>query len=152
MGGGTIGILGSILGGRGSDRYGRRLIGCAGLAFAPLFAFLFLMGPESTLVLAWGLFVFCSSAGDVVVRALSAELFPTAQRGTATGWLMLVQTLGWTVGLLLVGLATESLDDLSRSISFLSLVMIVAGLALLTVPETHRRELETISGDESRSA
>lgn len=147
MAGGMIGVLGSIFGGRGSDRYGRRRIGFAGLVFAPLFAFAFFFGPESTLVPAWGLFVFCSSAGDVVLRALSAELFPTSHRGTATGWLMLVQTLGWTVGLLIVGVATESMDDLSRTITSLSLVIVIAGLTLLTVPETHQQELESISDE-----
>lgn len=151
MAGGAIGVLGSILGGRGSDRWGRRLIGCTALIFAPLFAFAFLFGPESALVVSWGLFIFCSSAGDVVLRALSAELFPTSHRGTATGWMMLVQTLGWTLGLLLVGLGTESVEDLSRTIAALSLVMIVAGFALLAVPETHGRELETIS-EESEAA
>ena len=65
--------------------------------------------------------------------------------------MMLVQTLGWTLGLLLVGLSTDSVNDLSRAIGSLSLVMILASCALFLVPETHGRELENIS-EESEAA
>jgi len=103
--GGAIGIFGAVAGGRGSDRFGRRAVGTLGYATAPIFAALFFMGPSGGLVVAWGCFVFFSSAGDVVLRALSAELFPTSHRGAATGWFMLVQTLGWSGGLVIVGFA-----------------------------------------------
>jgi hypothetical protein len=58
---------------------------------------------------------------------------------------MLVQTLGWSVGLLGVGLATESLEDLARAVSWVALASIAAAACLLWVPETRRRELEAIS-------
>jgi MFS family permease len=143
--GGAIGVLGNIVGGRGSDRFGRRRVGAAGFAMAPLFAFLFYFGPTWSLVGSWGLFVFCSSAGDVVLRALSAELFPTAQRSTSTGWLTLVQTLGWTSGLVIVGLSTSSIGDLGPTVSFISLALIGASVALFLVPETRGRDLESLS-------
>jgi MFS family permease len=148
--GGLIGVFGSIMGGRGSDRWGRRRIGFATLICAPPFAIGFLFGPENTLVVLWGLFVFCSSAGAVIIRALSAELFPTSHRGTATGWMMLVQTLGWTLGLLLVGLGSDSAADLGWTIACLSLAVAVGGIALLAVPETHGRDLESINDEPSR--
>jgi len=143
--GGTIGILGSILGGRGSDHFGRRRVGSIGLLFAPLFAAAFFLGPAATLVVSWGFFVFCNSAGEVVIRALSAELFPTSHRGTSTGWMMLVQTLGWTSGLFLIGFLTDSIEDLGPSIALVSCVLVLGALALLAVPETGGRELESIS-------
>jgi putative MFS transporter len=146
--GGAIGIMGSVLGGRGSDRFGRRYIGMAGLIFAPLFAVAFFLGPTATLIVSWGLFVFCNSAGELVIRAMSAELFPTSHRGTSTGWMMLVQTLGWATGLFLIGFLTETAEDIGPSIASVSVVLIFAGLALLAVPETGGRELESIS-DES---
>jgi hypothetical protein len=59
--------------------------------------------------------------------------------------MVLVETLGWTLGLLLVGMATESIADLSRTIVYLSFFTILAGVALLMVPETHGRELESIN-------
>jgi MFS family permease len=147
--GGGIGVLGNVVGGRGSDRIGRRKIGPAGFALAPLFAFLFYFGPGWSLVVAWGLFVFCSSASDVVLRALSAELFPTSQRGASTGWLTLVQTLGWTTGLVVIGLGTGSIEELGQTVAFISLALVVAGAALFLVPETRGRELESLSEESS---
>jgi MFS family permease len=145
--GGAIGIFGSIVGGRGSDRFGRRGIGAVGYATAPIFAALFFMGPSGGLVVAWGCFVFFSSAGEVVLRALAAELFPTSHRGTATGWFMLVQTLGWSGGLMIVGFAVDSVEDLGPILVFLSLGLVLAAAALRLLPETHQRELETLGED-----
>jgi MFS family permease len=145
IGGGLIGVGGSFLGGRGSDRFGRRRVGFWSLLFVPAFVALFFNGPALLLPLAWGLAVLCNSAGDLVIRALSAELFDTSHRSTAAGWLMLVQTLGWTVGLLGVGLATESLQDLAHAVSWVALASMAAAACILWVPETRRRELEAIS-------
>jgi MFS family permease len=143
--GGAIGILGSVIGGRSSDRIGRRVVGSVGFCLAPIFGFLFFFGPSSLLILTWGLFIFCNSAGEVILRALSAELFSTSHRGTATGWLLLVQTLGWTAGLVGVGFMSSSIDELASTLAFATLILLAAGLALLAVPETRGRELEAIS-------
>ena len=86
------------------------------------------------------------AAGDVVLRAFAAELFPTAQRGTSSGWLILVQTLGWSSGLFLVGFWTSDLGELALAVSLTSLAAWLAGGALLLLPETGARELESISG------
>jgi putative MFS transporter len=145
--GGAIGVLGTVAGGRGSDRFGRRLVGAMGYATAPIFAALFFLGPMGGLIIAWGCFVFFSSAGDVVLRALSAELFPTSHRGTSTGWIMLVQTLGWTGALVIVGFAVDSIDELAWTLTLLSLCLVAGAVALYFLPETRQRELEAISGD-----
>ncbi len=147
VGGGLIGLFGNVVGGRGSDRSGRRLIGFCGLAFAPLFAVLFFNGPAAFLVVCWGLYIFCMAAGDVVVRALAAELFPTSHRGTAGGLMIAVQAFGFSGGLFVVGLATESFADLARVVSWVSGASVLAGVCVLFLPETHRRELEAISGE-----
>ena len=144
FGGGSLGLLGNVLGGRGSDRFGRRLVGAACLAFAPLFIASFYLGPAATLALCWGLGVLCTSAGDVVVRTLSAELFPTSHRGSATGWLILVQSLGWALGLFLVGFGPDGWGGIARTIPSISIACAAAGACLLLVPETNRRELERI--------
>jgi MFS family permease len=144
LGGGALGLLGNLLGGRGSDRFGRRRVGFSCLAFAPLCIASFYLGPAETLALTWGLGILCTSAGEVVIRALSAELFPTSQRGSATGWLILVQSLGWALGLFLAGLGPDPWAGLARTIIAISLACAVAGACLLLVPETNRRELEGI--------
>jgi MFS family permease len=144
FGGGLLGLLGNLVGGRGSDRFGRRRVGFACLALAPLFIASFYLGPVATLVVTWGLGVLCTSAGEVVIRALSAELFPTSHRGSATGWLILVQSLGWALGLFLVGVGPDGWSELARTIPLISLACAAAALCLLFVPETNRRELEGI--------
>lgn len=143
--GGLLGTAGNLVGGRGSDRYGRRGVGFACMAGLPVFAMLLFLGPETLLVFAFALFVLCVSGADVVLNALSAELFPTSHRGTSSGWMMVVRTTGYTLGLLLVGFGTESVDDLTRMVAGLSSVSVLGGLGLLLLPETTRRELESLS-------
>jgi AAHS family benzoate transporter-like MFS transporter len=144
VGGGLIGVLGNVVGGRGSDRFGRRRIGFGGLLLLPLFVALFALGPSQTLVVAWGLVVLCSSAAGIVLRALATELFPTSHRATAGGWLVLVETVGWSLGLLLVGVFADSAEDLPGLVALFALASLPAAAFLLLVPETHRRELEEI--------
>ena len=144
--GGAVGIIGNVVAGRIGDRVGRRVVGFVFLAFFPLFAWLFYHGPGWVLPIAWALFVFCNTAGGVIVRALSTELFPTSYRGTSAAWLSLVQTIGWAVGLALVSLIG---GEIATATSWISTVVVIAACALLALPETHQQELETISHDEN---
>jgi AAHS family 4-hydroxybenzoate transporter-like MFS transporter len=143
--GGGIGIIGNVVSGRLGDRIGRRRIGLAFLGSFPLFAWIFYRGPGWSLPLAWVMIVFCATAGTVVVRALSTELFPTSHRGTSAGWMSVVDTLGGAAGLALVGWGTRAPGDLARMTSLMSLFVLAGGLFLLVLPETNRRELEEIN-------
>lgn len=146
---GLIGVTGSVVGGRGSDRFGRRWVGSAGYALYPLFAALFFLGPGSLLAIAWGLAVFFAAAGDVILRAMASELFPTGQRGASSGWLIGVQTLGWTVGLFLVGWGTDVGGDLGLAIAVVACFMLLGALSLLVLPETSGHSLESLHGDDA---
>lgn len=146
--GGGIGIIGNVVAGRMGDRIGRRSVAALLLGAYPLFAFLFYRGPEGVVPAAWICLVFCESGGWVMVRAFSAELFPTSHRATSTGLLGLVQTLGAAGGLALVGAGTETAGDIARVTSLLSLTVLASGVAVLALPETGRRELEAISDDD----
>jgi len=150
--GGAVGIIGNVVAGRLGDHIGRRRIGFFFLALFPAFACAFYNGPGWVLPLAWTGFVFCNTAAGVVVRAFSTELFPTSHRGTAAAWLSLMQTLGWTAGLALVGQGTSEPGDIARMTSLVSLIVLVAGFALLLFPETRLRELEVISGEEAATS
>jgi putative MFS transporter len=147
--GGAVGIMGNVVAGRIGDRVGRRVVGFVFLALFPVFAWLFYHGPGWVLPLAWALFVFCNTAGGVIVRALSTELFPTSYRGTSAAWLSLVQTVGWALGLALVSLIG---GEIAAATSWISMVVVVAACALLALPETYRQELEAISHDEDAPA
>jgi predicted MFS family arabinose efflux permease len=145
--GGGIGIIGNVVAGRLGDRIGRRIVGFGLTTIFPLVAVIFYHGPGWSLPLAWIMLVFCATGGDLVIRALSTELFPTSQRGTSAGWLAMVQTLGSAAGLGLLGLGTNKSADIARMTSLLAFTVLLGGLCLLALPETHRRELEAISAD-----
>jgi hypothetical protein len=65
---------------------------------------------------------------------------------------MLVQTVGWAAGLWVVGIGTRSGAAIAEMTTWLSMGVLVGGLLLLTLPETKRRELETISHDDGAAA
>ena len=145
---GAFGIIGNVAAGRLGDRIGRRGVGVIFLVTFPAAAWLFFNGRGSILPLAWMMVIFSWTACDVIMKALSTELFPTSYRGTASGWLIFTQTLGWAGGLGLNALTIEALGGMARTTWALSLLMLGATIALLFLPETRRRELEDISQDQ----
>ena len=145
VGGGLIGVLGNVIGGRGSDRFGRRRIAFLGWMGMPACIALFCLGPPETLVVAWGLAILCGSASEIALRTVATELFPTLYRATAGGWLVLVQTAGWSLGLLLASVLSASDADLPRVITLLSFASVAAAFVFVAlVPETQGRELEEL--------
>jgi MFS family permease len=145
LGAGLLGVAGNVVGGRAADRFGRRRVGVGALLCVPAAALLFYRAPGWALPLGFAAFLFLGAAGDVVVRAFAGELFPTDRRAASAGWLILVQTFGYALGLALVGLGTRDAADLALAIPLVSLASAAGGLSLLLLPETGRRELEAIS-------
>ena len=141
---GGVGIIGNVVAGRLGDLFGRRVVGCSAYIVYCLAAIAFYHGPGWSLAPCFALIVFTISAGDVVVRAFSTELFPTSQRGASQAWMQSVQAIGAVAGLWIVG------NDLTPAllpavVSWLSIGVAVAGLFLLLLPETRLRELEALS-------
>jgi hypothetical protein len=60
------------------------------------------------------------------------------------GWMILLQSLGWALGLVLVSVGARSGRDLATMVSVMSLLMCVAAFAFLLLPESGRRELEEV--------
>jgi len=144
---GAFGVIGNVVAGRLSDRIGRRTVGFVFLALYPPFAWLFYHGPGWLLPVLWTALVFTLMGASVIIRALSSELFPTAHRGTSTGILALTETLGAAGGLLILGLLQQQGGMLVTLIPLISLGALAAGFILLLLPETGRRELESISDE-----
>jgi predicted MFS family arabinose efflux permease len=144
IGGGLLGIAGNVAAGRLSDRVGRRLVGFVAYGLYPVGAIALYQGPSQTILLAWIVLVFFGTAGDVVTRAVSSEVFPTSHRSTAMGWMILLQSLGWSLGLVLVSVGARSGRDVASMVSAMSLLMCVAAFAFLLLPESGRRELEEV--------
>lgn len=145
-GGGLIGLAGGVFGGRLSDRWGRRTVGCTVYLLAPLGMALFYLGPEWLLVLAWGVALVFIIAGDVVLRAYFGELFPTSHRSTSLAWMLIVQTVGWAGGLYVVDFLSRTVEELPAAVVTVGSACALAGLCLLGLPETARSELDAEPG------
>ncbi|HEY8152908.1 MAG TPA: MFS transporter [Myxococcota bacterium] len=147
MASGLVGIIGFPFAGRLADRTGRRRAGFALFAAFPLLSLAFYQGSGWLLPLMWMPIIFALTGGATIARALGGELFPTSYRGTSAGWLQLAESAGRSGGLFLVGAGTARAIDLTSMISGVAFATLLAGLVLLALPETGRRELEEISAD-----
>ena len=142
---GTFGVVGHPWTGRFADSRGRRVVGFALMGSFPLFAFAFYLGPAYLIPLAWIPLIFCLTGSLTICRALSTELFPTSQRGSASGFLQLAEAVGRVGGFAVV---EWGVPEGGRSVPWVlgvSLLSLAAALVVLAVPETGRRELEDIS-------
>jgi predicted MFS family arabinose efflux permease len=144
--GGAIGIVGNVAAGRLGDRLGRKAVGFTLLCLFPITSFAFYRGSSSTVVAAWAPLVFSFMGGRVVLKTLSAELFPTSFRSAAAGVYAVMEALGAVCGLLVLYVFRSSAADyLARVIPFVALLSLGSAAILLSFPETTRRELEDIS-------
>jgi putative MFS transporter len=143
---GAVGVAGNVVAGRLADRIGRRRVGFAFLLIFPAGAWCFYNGPGWSLAVLWALLIFSMMGGNVIIRALSSELFPTSHRGTSTGLLVLMETLGAALGLAILGLLQQQEGDLQTFIPIISITTAFSGLLLFLLPETRQQELESLSG------
>jgi MFS family permease len=143
---GVVGIIGHPYAGRLADRRGRRSVGFALFAAFPLLAYAFYHAPGWTLPLLWVPLIFALTGGDTIQRALATELFPTSSRGTASGWMLLCEAAGRSAGLFLVAWGTPDGASNTPMICAVSGFCLIAALLVWWLPETGRRELESISG------
>ena len=134
-----------------SDRFGRRVVACG-------FAFMTMIGGAGFFWLPadWGvpallpcmsLTLVGSMASFPVVQTYTAELFPTALRGSASSWSSTAGVLGRTASL---GLAAVLLTGFSQSATdtFLGIGPVLAVVLIAALfPDTHGRELEDTSGE-----
>lgn len=126
------GALGDLVGGRLSDRYGRKnvLVGAIVLAIPALYLFLLTKGPLSLVFLA--LFG-CASAASVPVSVVYGQELMPESRGLVSGLLL---GLAWGVGSLLVT-AVGALADhigLEPALGFVGLALVPAALLALSLP------------------
>ena len=143
--GGALGILGSIVAGRLSDRFGRRVMGATFSLLAPLMTIWMYTAPGVTIVPAWILEVFFDIAAGTILNAYSAELFPTSYRSTAGSALMVAGTTGGAIGLFLEGVLYNRTGSHATAICYLTIIWMLAPAIMWFFPETSGRELEEIS-------
>jgi putative MFS transporter len=143
--GGAIGIVGSIIAGRMSDRFGRRVMGAAFLFLSPVLTIWMYTASGRSIVPAWILQTFFDFAANMILSAYSAELFPTSYRSTAGSALAIAGTTGGALGLFFEGVLYNLTGSLSRSVCYLTVFWMIAPAILWFFPETSGRELEDIS-------
>jgi len=150
---GVIGIIGHPYAGRLADRKGRRSVGFVFFAAYPLLVYAFYHAPGVWLPLLWIPLIFTLTGAGTIQRAIATELFPTASRATASGWMMVCEAGGRSAGLFLVAWGTPEGSSNTAMICWVACFCLLAALLLLFLPETGRRELESISeGDPVRAS
>jgi len=164
--GGALGIMGNIIAGRLSDRFGRRTMGALFYMLAPMLAWFLYSSYSSTMIPipilersmsavipSWVFLLFFDVASSTIATAYSAELFPTSYRSTAGSVLSIAGTTGGALGFFLEGVLYRVLGSHWTAIQWLLIAWLAPGIImLLFFPETAGLELETISPEDSAAA
>ena len=143
--GGALGIVGNTVAGRLADRFGRRGLGFGVLAGFPPAAIAVYSTDGWLLAGSWIALVFVTTGGNTIIRALSAELFPTSSRSTAVGSLALFETLGAVAGLALITSLTPEGASIALAVRGIVWVVLAGAVLVLLLPENARRELEELN-------
>lgn len=144
---GIPGIPFMVLAGAASDRYGRRIVGCALAALGVLGAVAFFWVPGGPVVL--GAFMVVMLLGVLgagpVLGAYSAELFATSVRSQAVAWATVASVGGQALSLAIGGALLAAIGNLSMTVTILGIGPVVALLIIwFNYPDTHGRELEDV--------
>lgn len=144
--GGAIGILGSIIAGRVSDRFGRRAMGLTFMFAGPFFELMLYTVGGRAVSACWVAWLFCDQASTMILNAYGTELFPTSQRAAAGSALMVAKYGGGAVGLLIESMLYVVAGNHWIAIRLLLVFWFIAAIVmLLSFPETAGRELEAIA-------
>ncbi|WP_439815199.1 MFS transporter [Zavarzinia sp. CC-PAN008] len=149
--GGSIAFLGNLVAGRLADRVGRRPILIVGVLLMSAAYALFYQASGAAVIAAWIVGLFSYYAAYVVVTALSAELFPTSARGTASGLRGLAAAGFQAAGLFASSALLPWAGSQANAIAWLLLVPpLTALIAWLLLPETARRDLDETAQPDGR--
>ncbi|MEP4487123.1 MAG: MFS transporter [Halioglobus sp.] len=140
---GSVAILGNTLAGRLSDHVGRRPMLAGGLLLNCASFIAFYNSSGFLLPLFWMSALFTFFAIDVIVNAISGELFPTHCRSTASTLRTLFAMFASVAGLAIEGSLFNILGSHATALSFMSLSGLLAiPVVWLMLRETAGSELD----------
>jgi MFS family permease len=143
---GTIGGVGTLVGGRLADTRGRRPVLAVAIGAGSALTLLQYFTAGGAL---YGAMTLSSLLGYAVAPALAVyggELFPTARRSTAGGILTVLGAAGGLVGLAATGVLASTFGSLGPALALLAAgpgALVV--LVLVAYPETAGRRLEELN-------
>lgn len=146
---GTPAGIGLILGGRFADKRGRRQLISVALPISTLAIIAaFSFGGLGL----WGFSLLAGLLGSAVYPAMTVyrtELFPTANRTRATGFVTASALIGGIGGLSLAGRLLDSGWSYASTMGLLAIgQLIVTALVVVAYPETAHQELETLNPED----
>lgn len=143
---GTIGGLGTLIGGRLADTWGRRPVAAGGVALGVVVTILHY---TSTGIGLWAWNTLGSIISYGVGPALAvygAELFPTSLRARAGGVLTVLAAAGGVVGLVAAGALSSAFGTIAAALGLLAAApLAVVILILVAYPETAGATLEELN-------
>jgi putative MFS transporter len=144
--GGALAIVGNIVAGWGSDRWGRRRVALVFILGQVGWTLVYYSVSGPLLVVAWIGRIFTALGANVTLSAFGVELFPTSSRSTAAGVRLLFVTLGGSLGLLLEALLYRLVASHWVAIGILALLACPGALLVArSFPETAGRPLDDIT-------
>ncbi len=150
---GTIGGLGTLVGGRLADTWGRRPVAAGGIALGVVVTILHYTSSGVGLW-AWNTVGSIISYGvGPALAVYGAELFPTSLRARAGGVLTVLAAAGGVIGLVAAGALSSAFGSLAPALGLLAAAPVaVVILILVAYPETAGATLEELNpGDKVRS-
>ncbi|NQX90333.1 MAG: MFS transporter [Halioglobus sp.] len=139
---GTIAIFGNVIAGRVSDRFGRKPTLVLAIAIYSAAASAFYNTDGWLLPITWMAAVFCYFAVEVVVGAISGELFPTSCRSTAASLRTVTGVLAGAAGLAVEGGLYSLFGSHGPALAVMALTALIAlPVTLLFLRETANTRL-----------
>lgn len=134
-------LVGFVVGGRGSDRWGRRPVLAAGVALASVgLASIFAAG-RAGFAVGWFTFVFDQALVNGMWMAYMAELVPTEVRATVTSFVVAGQVAAGAIGIAVTSAVAGDVGHLRVVMVVMAALSVLSLVSLLRLPETVGRDV-----------
>jgi MFS family permease len=149
----TPGGIGVVAGGKLADVHGRRIVGAVAVAGGALFTVAMFTVSGWPMWMASMAGAIVGGAGVPALGVYGAELFPTGNRGKASGLISVLSLVGSSAGLLLAGWLLDQAVGYNVVMGALAVApLIVAVMVIVLYPETAHHELEDMNPEDRVAA